>query len=174
MSAISSSLSFTPLTFLAGMLWELNSLCSFPLVESIFRGLLQCWSNFYWYGCCFRSDVQSRPQFVWGVRTIFFSHSVMLRVLGSISNFDQPSLIQWCCDSHRQSPFHFSLSHLPTSYLLIVHLFHSFIGAPSNVFNPVLFFDLCSGNFFVIVNFEWHVTVLVIVRCIAFPSALSS
>ena len=33
-------------------------------------------------------------------------------------------------NSHRQSPFHSSSSHIPASYLLIFHLFHSFIGAP--------------------------------------------
>ena len=37
-----------------------------------------------------------------------------------------------------------------------------------NVFNPFLFFDLCSVGFFVVVNLEWRVTVLVIMKCIAF------
>ena len=68
--------------------------------------------------------------------------------------FDQPSLFLSCCYSHRQSPFHFSLSQLPTSYLLVFHLFGSFNGAPIDVFNPIFFFDLSSVNLFVIVTLE--------------------
>ena len=32
----------------------LQSLCNFLRVESIFRGLLLCWSMFCWFGCCFQ------------------------------------------------------------------------------------------------------------------------
>ena len=32
----------------------LESLCIFLRVESIFRGLLLCWSMFCWFGCCFQ------------------------------------------------------------------------------------------------------------------------
>ena len=94
----------------------LNSFCSFPRVESIFRDLLLCWSNCCWFGCCFRSHFQSRPQLVWGIRwchlPIFFLvfrlfcwSCILSWVLGSI-----PQL--WSTISHSvikrfSSPIHF-------------------------------------------------------------------
>ena len=161
----------------------LISLCNFPRVESIFRGLLLCWSKFYWFGCCVRSDFQSLPQLVWGIRwcrlPIFFS---VFQLICSSCIFELSSGFHSAAFNNHLSlgdvailiaslHFYFLLSHVPASHLLIVHLYHSFIGTP---LNPILFFDLCSVDLFVNVTLEWHVAVLVIVRYIAFPSSLSS